>query len=117
MQYITCAKVLIIVCPNTAGMICANLLYGNLLKKCYGVEIIPELYEASVAVLDQFRKKVLNLDTSGGAVAAGGGGATEQEDCCLYAANRSCEMEVALGDILVEEFIAEWTSAGGYDEM
>jgi hypothetical protein len=88
---------------NTSGMICANLLYGNLLKKCYGVEIIPELYESSVTVLNQFRKNILK-----------NGESTENniEDSFLYGDHRACEMKVALGDILLEEFIAEWSTAG-----
>mmetsp|Transcript_16603 Transcript_16603/g.27706 ORF Transcript_16603/g.27706 Transcript_16603/m.27706 type:complete len:323 (+) Transcript_16603:31-999(+) len=82
------------------GLICANLLYGNLLKKCYGVEIIPELYESSVTVLDQFRKNVLCVESD-----------PDNGGSCLYADHRGCEMKVDLGDILADEFIAEWSSA------
>jgi len=89
------------------------------LKKCYGVEIIPELYESSVAVLDQFRKNILCLDEADageGVDSSSGSRSGEEEEGAgagaLYAAHRACEMEVALGDILVEEFIAEWASAG-----
>lgn len=76
-------------------MICANLLYGKLLKKCYGVEIIPELYESSVTVLDQFRKNILcvTVDDSDSGKKEGN---DDVENDTLFAAHRACDMQVAL---------------------
>lgn len=90
------------------GIICANLLYGKLLKRCYGIEIVPELYASSVTVLEKFRKNILCV--GGGATGSNEGG--EDGNNCLYSAHRACEMQVALGDITAEEFIADWASAG-----
>ena len=81
-------------------------MYGRQLKKCYGVEIIPELYESSVTVLDQLDKHVYCESRS--IVIKG----CSLDLSNLYADHRQCEMKVSLGDFLAVECIDEWAAAG-----
>lgn len=52
------------------------------------MEIIPELYESSVAVLDHFRRNILCVNDDNGA--------DDEDNDTIFSAHRSCEMQVAL---------------------
>lgn len=73
------------------AIICASLLYGTLLSQCVGMELIPELYQVSVAVVEQFRRMVA-------------------ADSTRFGTEPMCEIQVMEGDILGPDY--DWTAAG-----
>jgi hypothetical protein len=73
------------------GIICAALMYGPLLKECYGMEIIPELNTISVNTAQRFRDEILTQP--------------------LFENHRNCTITVEEGDLLAEEY-SRWTDAG-----
>lgn len=78
------------------GLICANLLYGGVLRRCYGVEIIPELFDSSKAVLKKFQEKVISSKS-------------DVED--MFVEHRKCEMIVELGDMFEESAVEKWSNS------
>ena len=73
------------------AIICASLLYGTLLSLCVGIELIPELYQVSVGVVEQFRRMVA-------------------ADSTRFGTDPICEIQLMEGDILGPVY--DWTTAG-----
>jgi hypothetical protein len=75
------------------GLICAALLYGPVLSKCYGVEIVPELQAISVNTVKKYEDEILPLP--------------------LFAHHRNCSIVAEEGDLLADEY-KHWTDAGAF---
>ena len=69
------------------AIICATLLYGSLLSECWGIELIPELYQVSVSVMAKFRSMV-------------------SADSSRFTTDRICNIEVSKSVTSVDAFLS-----------
>jgi hypothetical protein len=73
------------------GLVCAAVLYGHLLRKSYGVEIVETLNSISVDMVERYHSSL-------------------QEDSIF--SDHQCQISVEQGDLLSESISANWTEAG-----
>ena len=79
------------------GLICASLLYGSTLQRCYGIEIVHSLYAISTQIIDEFLASRSNNNNN----------SNNQFESSLVGNN--CEIIVEEGNLLINDY---WTQAG-----
>ena len=73
------------------GLVCAAVLYGHLLSKSYGVEIVEALYSISLNMVERYHSNL-------------------HEDPIF--SDHHCQISVEQGDLLSESISTNWTQAG-----